>query len=532
MLDLIPSLGMVTRASAHSTRALGIAKIALYLAAFMGVLDNAVVYLALPAIEHDLHTGIADQQWIVGIYILMQGSFTLAAGALGDLYGRRRIFLIGLSLFIGGSIACGFAPNTAFMIGGRLIGGLGSSVLFSLSLAMVLALFHDPSKREAGVRAFANVAGIGAVAAPLVGGLCVNLLGWRSVFFINVPFALFSIIATLALIDESETDPKRRLDVPGQVTNVLALLALSFGLTEGNALGWTSPAILAAAVIAGVAAAGFIALERRSPDPMLRLNYLRKPEFSASILVLIFNGMQYYGLFLVASLYLQEVQHQSSLWAGLYIFPAMLTFFLVNQNSGRVTKRLGLARTAFVGIVISTVAVLAYFAVSLSTPSWIVGAILVLWCIGAALNYTPSNTIGMGSVSDADSGMASGMLGFSTAFGGVIGIGVVGALLASGMTASLRDALPQAGVPAGIAQTLLTAAHHGGIWSAIAALPPLPITVAQLDQLANVAFVHGMRFAVLILGIGSAIALVVMAWLFRKGAAQAPARVQTARATS
>jgi DHA2 family methylenomycin A resistance protein-like MFS transporter len=523
---------MVTRAAAHSTRALGIAKIALYLAAFMGVLDNAVVYLALPAIEHDLHTGIADQQWIVGIYILMQGSFTLAAGTLGDLYGRRRIFLIGLSLFIGGSIACGFAQNTAFMIGGRLIGGLGSSVLFSLSLAMVLELFHDPAKREAGVRGFANVAGIGAVAAPLVGGLCVNLLGWRSVFFINVPFALFSIIVTLALIDESATDPKRRLDVPGQITNVLALLALSFALTEGNAIGWTSPVILAVAAVACLAAAAFIMVERRSADPMLRLSYLGKPEFSASIIVMIFNGMQYYGLFLVASLYLQEVQHESSLWAGLYLFPGMLTFFLVNQNSGFVTKRLGLARTAFTGIVISTAAILVYIGVSLSTPSWIVALILVMWCLGAGLTYTPSNTIGMGSVSDADSGMASGMLGFSTAFGGVLGIGVVGALLASGLTSFLRDALPAAGVPAGVAQTLLVAAHHGGIWSAIAALPPLTIPVAQLDQLANTAFAHGMRFAVLILGIASAIALFGMAWLFRKGTAPAPAGAQRAPATS
>ena len=502
-----------------SPRALAIAKIALYLAAFMGVLDNAVVYLALPAIERDLHTGIADQQWIVGIYILMQGSFTLAAGTLGDLYGRKRIFLTGLTLFILGSIACGFAPSGAFLIAGRFLGGLGSSVLFSLSLAMILALFHDPKMREAGVRGFGNVAGIGAVAAPLVGGLCVSLWGWRSVFFINVPFAIFSIVATMRLIEESEIDRTRRLDVPGQITNVVGLLAFSFVLTEGNALGWTSGAILGTALVGCLAIAGFVRIEQRSADPMLRLKYFANPVFAGSNLMLMLNGMQYYGMFLVASLFLQSVQNQSSFAAGLYLFPAMLSFFLVNQASGKATARLGLARTGIIGMSISCVMVAMYFAVSVATPPWVIALILAVWCIGAGLFYTPTETLGMGSVGDADSGMAAGMLGFSLSFGGVLGIGVVGALLAAGMTVYMHGLLATAGVPADIQPTLLAAAHHGGIWTAIAALGPTTVPKDVLVHMADVSFATGMRIAIFAVATISFATLAATYFLFRRGRA-------------
>ncbi len=488
----------------------------------MGVLDNAVVYLALPAIERDLHTGLADQQWIVGIYILMQGSFTLAAGTLGDLYGRKRIFLAGLTLFIAGSIAAGFAPNSAFLIAGRFLGGLGSSVLFSLSLAMILALFHDPKLREAGVRGFGNVAGIGAVAAPLVGGLCVSFLGWRSVFFINVPFAIFSIVATMLLIEESAVQPGRKLDVPGQITNVAALLAFSFVLTEGNALGWTSAPILGAALAGCLALAGFLRVERRSADPMLRLKYFANPVFAGANLMLVLNGMQYYGMFLVASLFLQNVQNQSSLAAGLYLFPAMLSFFLVNQASGKATARLGLARTGIVGMSLCCVMVATYFAVSLATPPWAIAVILAGWCIGAGLFYTPTETLGMSTVGDADSGMAAGMLGFSLSFGGVLGIGLVGALLAAGMTVFMRGSLAVAGVPADVAQTLLVAAHHGGIWTAIAALGPTTVPKDVIVHMADVAFAVGMRIAILAVATISFLTLGATFVLFRRGRAFAP----------
>src|SRR6185312_4929238 len=200
--------------------------IALFLAAFMSVLDGGVVYVGLPAIERSLNVGIADQQWILGIYVLMQGSFTLAAGTLGDLYGRRRIFLAGVALFALGSVTCALAPSGAVLILARALQGVGGSVLFSLSLAIGSTLVASGEKEKL-VRNFANVASLGAVVAPLLGGILVSALGWRSIFFINVPIAALVTWVVVTQIKESTVDRVRRLDLQGQFCSLAGVFAIS-----------------------------------------------------------------------------------------------------------------------------------------------------------------------------------------------------------------------------------------------------------------------------------------------------------------
>ena len=435
-----------------------LARTALFLAMFMGVFDAGAIYLALPPIERDLRTGIADQQWIVGIYVLMQASLTLPMGTFGDLIGRRAVFVSGVVLFALGSIACGISDSPIMMICARLAQGVGGSVINALSLAMAIAPVTDPDERERTVRQFANVCGLGAVIAPALGGVLVHLFGWRVLFFVNVPIAIFIVAATLTLIPRSAPAAGRRRDGVGYSTLLLTLLAISFALIEGDAFGWLSPVILGT-FAAGIAAlAAFLATEQRRIDPMLKLSYFRNQIFCGANVAVVTNGMQYFGAFFVASMLLQNVLGLSPLFASVYLTPSMVVFFLVNQFGGPLDKKIGLARCAMWGTLLCTLALVGFLFLDVATPPWLISVFLVLWGAGAASQYTPAATVAMSTVPESDAGMGSGVLGMSLMFGGILGIGLGGSVL----SATIASALRAEGAPA----WLVASSHHGGTWSA------------------------------------------------------------------
>jgi MFS family permease len=253
-----------------------VAKAGLYLATFMAVFDIAVVYLALPEMESSIGAGLADQQWIASAYPLMEAGFTLGAGTLGDLYGRKRVYLLGVAIFVGGSLLSGVAPSAATLIAARFVQGIGGAIVMALPLAILVAMANDDADREQTIRTLMTLAGLGAMMAPVLGGLLVHAYGWRSIFFVNVPIGIFVLYSGIVHVPESPRDPVKRLDLAGQIASSAALIALSFAAIEGNALGWRSPAIVGALVLGLIAACAFVAIERRSPSPMLSLDVLRR----------------------------------------------------------------------------------------------------------------------------------------------------------------------------------------------------------------------------------------------------------------
>jgi len=416
----------------------------------LAVVDISVVYLALPAIGKSLGAGIADQQWIVNIYALMEGGFTLASGTLGDLYGRKRVFVGGVALFVAGAVGSALAMTPTVLIVARLVQGIGGAVLLSLSLALLTGMLADPKEDDDAVRTFSMTAGLGAVAGVVLGGVLVQFLGWRSIFAMSALFGALVLPLTLRYVPETARNLAQPVDVAGQLLSVLAFVALSFALIAGNARGWTSPTILGIGLTGVVCLVAFAVVEQRSSHPMLRLEYLRNRTFVASLLGIAINNYGWYGSMLLATLFLQNVLRDPAFIAALYMMPCNIGFVLFTRYNGSVVHRLGTQGTIIVGSALEIIALLTFAVLSPLSPSVAVGAALFLCGIGCAFIYPPATALGMRSVAMADEGLASGMINLSRALGGVFAVAFLGALLSGTLASNITTALVPLNLPASV----------------------------------------------------------------------------------
>jgi DHA2 family methylenomycin A resistance protein-like MFS transporter len=478
-----------------------VAKLGLYLATFMAVFDIAVVYLALPAMESSIGAGLADQQWIASAYGLMEAGFTLAAGTLGDLYGRKRVYLLGIVIFLAGSVASGLAPNPGFLIAARFLQGVGGAIAMALPLAILVATAHDDADRERTIRALITIAGLGAITAPLLGGVLVHAFGWRSIFFVNVPVGLFVLYAAIAHVPESPRDVSKRLDLPGQVTSALALIAASFAAIEGNAFGWRSPAIGVAVVLALASFGAFVAIERRSPAPMLRFAVLRRPTLAASATNLLMMNLAFFQMYLIASLFLQNVRQIGALETGWYLLANNAAFFAANQFGGGIARRIGLRTASIAGLLLGAVATAIPALFDLTIPPELFAIPLGLSGLGWGFAFTPLNALAMDGVDSAETGMASGILNLGRPLGAVFGTAVFGSIVAAAMTGSLARRLVALDVDTQTRLQVGVVLHHGGLWTlpGTAQRYGLPLNTFR-DTLSH-GFIRGMHLSALAAGV-------------------------------
>jgi DHA2 family methylenomycin A resistance protein-like MFS transporter len=470
-----------------------IAKAGMYLAGFMAVVNISVIYLALPSIERALHAGLADQEWILSIYPLMEGGFTLAAGTLGDLYGRKRILTITTAVFVLATLGCAFAPNAASLIVLRGLQGLGGAALLSLPVAMLVDMTPAGGDSEDAIKMFSTVAGLGAVAGPVLGGILVHWFGWPSVFLLSVVFGLV-VLATFPFVSESDRDPSRRLDGVGQFLSVLSFLAISFALIEGNANGWGSALIVASFAVFVVGLALFLYVEKRVKKPMIHLRYFSERPFNAGLLIIGVLNFGWYGIMLLCTLFLQNVLHQSAMNAGFYLMPSNIAFFVANQYSSRAEKRMGDRTVVAASFAISLLGIAWLATLGIASAPWEVAGGLFVAGIGWGLVFTPAAAMGMSAVASADEGFASGAIALSRSLFGVFGIAILGSLLAAGMARSVSAALAALHVPAASTAQIAGAVHHGGAF-VVAANPPAGITSAALTALVSQGFVTGLHVA-------------------------------------
>lgn len=500
------------------SRSSAISRLGLYLATFMAVFDIAVVFLALPAMEKSIGAGIADQQWIASAYGLMEAGFTLAAGTLADLWGRKRVYLFGVSLFVLASIASGLAPSPGFLITSRFLQGIGGAIAMALPLAILVSTTRDAKQTESVIRTYATIAGLGAVTAPALGGILVQTLGWRAIFFVNVPISLFVLYAGVVHTRESPRDPSRRLDLGGQITSALALLALSFAAIEGNALGWTSPTIFGAIVLSIASAIAFVVIERRVPMPMIRFGLLRQPVFATGVCNLFLINLGFFTVYLIASLFLQNVQRLDALHAGWLLLANNLAFFLTNQFGGPIVARLGLRAAAIVGSLCGVVGVAMFATFGAQTPQLVVAVPLALTGIGWGLAFTPYNTLAMGQVAASETGLASGLLGLGRPLGAVLGTAVFGSVIAASMTSYLGTTLVAFHLPVDVAARIAAALHHGGLWVLSGTSPAYGLPLGTLRVSLDAGFVTGMHRAAIIAAILLCLGVVYAARAFARRA--------------
>jgi DHA2 family methylenomycin A resistance protein-like MFS transporter len=406
-------------------------------------LDVTIVNVAINSIGASFDGSLADLQWIVNAYTITFAAFILTAGALGDRLGAKRVFVCGFAIFVAASLACAMAPALWVLILARLCQGIGAAILVPNSLALLNHAYPDESERHWAVGIWAAGASLSLTAGPLAGGALIALVGWPSIFLINLPVGLVGIWLTSRYADETTRSSARTLDLPGQIIAVLALGALAAAMIEGGQRGWTDKWVLAGFAIFAALAALFVAIEARSKGPMLPLALFRKPAFSAMSLIGLLVNIGAYGLIFVFSLYFQRLNQLSPLWTGLAFAPMMAAVFATNLIAARVVGTIGARLTIAAGLAATAASCIGLLWIQQGTQYAALGAQLVGLGAGLGLLVPPLTSTLLGSVARQYSGVASGVLNAMRQTGSVLGVALFGSLLAgsAGFIGGLRIAL-------------------------------------------------------------------------------------------
>jgi EmrB/QacA subfamily drug resistance transporter len=401
---------------------------AMSFALFMVMLDNTVVNVALPSIQRDLHSDISDLEWVVNGYTLTFAVLIATGGRLGDIFGRRRMFLFGVVIFAVTSATAGLAQDSTMLIVSRAVQGIGAALMMPATLSIVTHAF-PASERGKAIGTWAGVSALALSIGPVVGGALTEYVSWRAIFFINLPVAVGAVIATLFAVRESRDDSvDRTVDYPGVVALTAGLTAIVFALIEGNAWGWGSIEIIAL-LVGGVAAlAAFVAIELRSRAPMIDFALFRSRQSVGANMVAFIITFAMMGSFFFMALYLQDILGYGALEAGIRFLPTTLVIAVVAPVAGRLSDRFGPVWPMGVGLSVLSVAMFLFSTIDVNTTYG--GLILpfVLMGIGIALVMSPMSTAAMNAVNVQKAGIASGVLQTSRMVGGTVGVAATGAI--------------------------------------------------------------------------------------------------------
>jgi DHA2 family methylenomycin A resistance protein-like MFS transporter len=367
---------------------------------------------------------------VVGAYTLLFAALILTAGALADRFGARRVYSLGFVLFVAASMACGLAPDMALLVIARALQGVGAALLGSCSLALLNHTFAGEKARSKAVGIWAAGASVALSAGPIVGGALIASLGWRSIFFINLPIGTLGLSLTRRYADETPPGD-RRIDFPGQLAAVVTMGALAGALIEGGTVGFSSPFVVGALVIAVVGAACFVRLEARTIEPMLPLPLFRRGAFAGPALLGLVLNVALYGLIFVFSLFFQREQGLSALDAGLAFVPLTAVVLVSNLAAGPLAAAIGSRSVILVGLGAMAVGCAGLLMVGRSTPLAGMAVQEVLLGGGAGLVVPPMTSSLMGSVDRTRSGIAAGTLNTTRQTGSVLGVAIFGTLVAS-----------------------------------------------------------------------------------------------------
>jgi EmrB/QacA subfamily drug resistance transporter len=432
-------------------------------AVFMLLLDITVVNVALPSLQRDLHASFSQLQWVVDAYALALATVVLTAGSLADLVGRRLVFAVGLAVFAGASAACGASSSAGFLIGARAAQGLGGAIMFATSLALIANAFHG---RERGFAFGIWGATIGAAAAtgPLVGGLLTEGLGWRWIFFVNVPIGIAAVAGAVLGVDESRDPARARIDVPGTAALTGALFLLVYGLLQGNGKGWSSTTIVGCLVGAAALAVAFVVLELASRDPMLDVRLFARSGFVGAQIGAFAVSFAMFSIFLYLTLYLQNVLGYGPLGAGVRFLPLSLAAFVVSAIAGNLTSRVPMRLLLGTGLAVCGVSLLLMARVSAGSGWTVLLAGFVVGGVGIGIVNPALASAAVGVAPTERSGMASGANNTFRQVGIATGIAALGALFEGRISAHLTKALghdPGHGVVTRVASGSFPAAFAG-----------------------------------------------------------------------
>jgi EmrB/QacA subfamily drug resistance transporter len=428
--------------------------IAVSIAIFMLLLDITVVNVALPDIQRSLHSSFSDLQWVVNAYALTLAAFLLTSGSVADLVGRKRVFIAGLFVFTISSTVCGLSTTPLMLNLARAVQGTGGAMMFSTALALIAEAFHG-RERGTAFGVFGAVTGAAVAVGPVLGGIITSGIGWKWIFFVNVPIGVVAVTITLTKVQDSRDPNATGVDWPGLLTFSSSLFLFVYALIEGNEKGWGSTEIVALLSAALVLIVAFVVVEHLQSRPMLDLSLFRRPAFAGASIVAFTLSGSFFAMFLYLTLYIQDVLGYSPLQAGLRFLPTTLLSFLVAPVAGRLSVRVPVRLLLGSGLVLIGVGLLTMTTIDAASHWTVLIPGFVLAGAGVGLVNPPLASTAIGVVPNERSGMASGINSTFRQVGIATGIAGLGAVfqhsVTRGTTATLRAS--------GHAHEILTAAH-------------------------------------------------------------------------
>ena len=420
---------LVARPARVSARSLIL--LTMCLGVLVAQIDTSVVNLALKHVAADLTANVSQLQWVVDSYNLVYATLLLTGGVLADLYGRRRIFALGIGLFTIGSLICGLAPDITVLIAGRAIAGVGAALEVPTTLAILAAVYPDAHERARPLGIWASCNGLAFIIGPALGGVLVDHEGWRSIFLLTAPLSVLTLGLTWSSVPESSAPKGRNLDLPGQGLAIVALGALSLTAIEGPRWGLASAWEVSALAVFVVALLAFLRVEAKTPGALIPTDLFRNASFSASLAVAALMTFGMYAMLFLTPLYLQSTHGASAIIAGLELLPMSVSFVIVSQLSGRLTKAFGPRAVTCGGMAGMGIGLLLFALFVGSESLAAIELALLVVGVGLGLNTAPIQNVAVSSVPERRAGTASGLVNTARMVGATMGVAVLGLLLAA-----------------------------------------------------------------------------------------------------
>jgi EmrB/QacA subfamily drug resistance transporter len=393
----------------------------------MVVLDISIVNVALPSIEKDLHFAPEDLQWVVSAYSLTFGGFLLLGGRVGDLLGRRWLFMVGLGAFALASLACGLATSSGMLIAFRALQGLGGAILSPSVFSIVTVTFREGSERNKALGILGAIAGSGAAIGVLAGGILTEYAGWEWIFFVNVPIGIGTLFLVPLFVRESRaSDLVRHFDIQGAVTVTSSLVLLVYGLTQTTNVGWGSAQTILVLLASAVLMAAFIVIERRSRSPLVPLSFFRQRTPTGANIIGLGLGTMVFGMFFLLSLYMQQILGFSALKTGLGYLAVALTAVVASGVAQALVTRMSVKPVLIAGLGLLGAGLIYFTQVSVDgsyVSDLLPGFILV--GIGLGFSFVPVSIAALAGATDKDAGLASGLINTSQQIGGALGLAIL-----------------------------------------------------------------------------------------------------------
>ncbi len=498
---------------------------AMCFALFMVMLDNTVVNVSLPSIQRDLHASLSSLEWTVNAYTLTFAVLMVTGGRLGDIFGRRMMFLFGVVVFGISSLVIGFSADDTMLVAFRAIQGIGAAFMMPATLSIITQTF-PPEQRGTAIGTWAGVSALALAIGPVVGGFLTQDVSWRAIFFINPPIAVGAVAVTLFATRESRDETVgKTVDFPGIVTLTVGLTALVLALVQGNAWGWGSARILGLFGLTVVMLVGFVIIELRVKAPMLDFAFFRSRTSLGANIVAFIVTFAMFSQFFFMTLYMQNVLHYSPLETGVRFLPSTLVIIVMGPVAGRLTDRTGPRALMTLGLLVTAAAIFIQSHITVHSGYALLFPGFVLMGIGMGLVMSPMSTAAMNAVDRTKAGAASGVLSMSRMIGATFGVAVMGALVTTIGHSQINSSLPN--LPASTRSALANALGSGGT------VPGQHLS-AHVTAAVQAAFVSALGTG-LTIGAAVSVAAAAIAWMLiqnRPAPAPAPAPAAAAPAVA